>query len=102
MDKIKPLGDRVVVKLIEPDEKTQGGVILVNPADQREMIDGIIVEVGPGRSGETATGVITVPVNLKVGDKVLFAKSVGAQILLNKEKHRILRESDVIAVYESA
>lgn len=101
MEKIKPLGDRIIVKPIVPNEKTPGGVILMNPANQTETSEGIIIDIGPGRRGETASGVIEIPINLKVGDKVLFSKGVGAMVESNGEKHRIIRESDVIGVYET-
>jgi chaperonin GroES len=100
MEKVKPLGDRVLVKVNKVDEKTRGGVILVNPTSMQEMSEGVIIEVGPGRRAETAGGVVNINVNLNVGDRVLFAKNVGANITIGDEPHRILRETDIIAVHE--
>ena len=101
MQKILPLGDRVIVKVLKPSEKTKGGVILVNPGDHRAVCDGVITEVGPGRMAETIKGIENIPVNLKVGDSVMFSKGVGAEIKIDDVDYRVLHESDIIAVYET-
>lgn len=100
MKSIKPLGDRVIVKVIEPTEKTPGGVILLNPGNQQEVSEGVITDIGPGRTGETISGVVNIPIALSIGNKVLFAKSVGIPVVVNDEKYKVIHETDVIAVYE--
>jgi len=98
VEKIRPLGDRIVVKVIIPDEKTKGGVILLNPGSQQEMEEGIVTEVGPGRMMDNNVRNV---INLSVGEKVMYAKSVGAKIVIDEEQHKVLKEGDVIAAYVS-
>ena len=93
---IKPLGDRVVLKIIMPEEKSPGGVIMVNPEAQKEVEEGIVVEIGPGRQLDNGEHNI---IDMKVDDKVIYAKSVGTKIMLNDIPHKILVEGDVIAIY---
>ena len=96
MTKVKPLGDRVVVKVIAPDEKTKGGVLLLNPGQMQDMEEGTVVEVGPGRMMDNN---VRNTIDLKVGDKVMYAKSVGVKMTLDDVEHKVLKEGDVIAVY---
>ena len=95
-ERIRALGDRIIVKVIVPDEKTKGGVILLNPGNQQEMEEGIVIEVGPGRMMDNN---IKNVIDMKVGDKVMYAKSVGAKISIDDVQHKVLKEGDVIAVY---
>ena len=95
--KIKPLGDRVLVEVLEAEEKTKGGIILPDTAKQ-EKAEGKVVAVGSGKvldSGKVQ------PIEVKKGDKVLFGKWGGEDIEIDGKKHKILSEKDILAVYES-
>ncbi|HTL48781.1 MAG TPA: co-chaperone GroES [Verrucomicrobiae bacterium] len=94
--KIKPLGDRILVEILESEEKTRGGIILPDTAKE-EKSEGKVVAVGSGKvldSGKVQ------PVEVKKGDRVLFGKWGGDDITIDGKKHKILKESDVLAVYE--
>lgn len=91
---IKPLEDRVVVKPITEEERTKGGIVLPDTAKERPQ-EGEVMAVGPGRlldSGERA------PMDVKVGDKVIFAKYGGTEIKIDGEEYIILRQSDILAI----
>ncbi len=93
--KIKPLGDRVVIKMIEAQETTKSGIILAGSAKEQPQI-AQIVAVGPG-------GIVDgkeVKMELKVGDNVLISKYAGTQVKLDGEEYTILSQSDVLAVVE--
>lgn len=92
--KIKPLADRVVVKPSEPEEKTSGGIILPDTAKERPQ-QGKVVAVGPGRVTDNGT---KVPMEVKVGDTVLYGKYAGTEVLIDGEEHLIMRESDILAI----
>ena len=96
MSTVRPLGDRIIVKCIIPDEKTKGGVILLNPGNAQEMEEGIITEVGPGRLMDNNVHNV---IDLKVGEKVMFARQVGAKIMIDEVMHKVLKEGDIIAAY---
>ena len=93
--KIRPLGDRVVIKKVEAEEKTRSGIVLPGTAkEQPQMAE--VVEVGPG-------GLIDgkeVKMELKVGDKVIFSKYAGTEVKLDGQEYTILKQSDVLAVVE--
>jgi chaperonin GroES len=89
---LKPLGDRVVVEPLEQEEKTASGIILPETAKE-----GTIVAVGPGKVDESGK---RIPMDVKVGDVVLFAKYAGTEIKLDGKKILIFRESDVMAIVE--
>jgi chaperonin GroES len=91
---IKPLADRVVVEPIEQEEVTAGGIILPETAKEKPQ-QGKIVAAGPGRTDEKGK---RVDMEVKVGDKVLYAKYSGTEIKLDGKKLLILRESDILAV----
>ncbi len=91
--KISPLGDRVVIKASSKDEVTKSGIILPDTAKEKPQ-EGTIVAVGPGRLNEDGKRVAP---DVKVGDKVLFAKYAGTEIKIEGEEFLILRESDVMA-----
>ena len=95
--KLKPLGDRVVVEPSEQEEKTASGIILPETAKEKPQ-EGKIVAVGPGKFDET--GKKRLPIDVNVGDTVLFAKYAGTEIKLEDKKVLILRESDIMAVVE--
>ena len=88
---IKPLGDRVVIKKLEAEEKTQGGIILTSSAkEQPSVAEG--VAVGPGTKDE--------PMEVKVGEKVVFSKYGGTDIKYEGEEYTIMHQSDILAVIE--
>src|SRR5690606_33799861 len=91
-----PLGDRVVVKVIEEEEKTAGGILLPDTAKEKPQ-KGEVVAVGNGKlldNGERA------PLEVKAGDKVIFAKYGGTEVKVGGEEYLILRESDILAIAE--
>ena len=92
--KLKPLGDRVVVKPSPADEKTQGGIILPDTAKEKPVV-GEIVAVGPGRKSDEGK---LIPLELKVGDKVLYGKYSGTETTIDGKEYLIMRESDIFAV----
>lgn len=91
--KIEPLADRVAIKPTQREEVSKGGIILPDTAKEKPQ-EGKVVAVGPGRRGEDGK---VVPMELKVGDKVLFAKYAGTEVKLDDEEVLILRESDILA-----
>jgi chaperonin GroES len=91
---LKPLGDRVIVKPKEPEEVTKGGIILPDTAQEKPM-EGEVVAVGPGKVSDNGT---KIPMELKVGNKVLYGKYSGSEVKINDGEFLIMRESDVYAV----
>jgi chaperonin GroES len=91
--KIAPLADRVVVKALEESETMRGGLYIPDTAKEKPQ-QGEIVAVGPGRVEDGAK----VPMEVKVGDKVLYGKYSGTEVTIDGEQYLILRESDVLAV----
>lgn len=93
--KIRPLADRVVIKMVEAEEKTKSGIVLPGSAkEQPQMAE--IVEVGPG-------GIVDdkeIKMEVKVGDKVLFSKYAGTEVKLDGKEYTIIRQSDILAVVE--
>ncbi len=96
---LKPLGDRVVVKPIEKEEKTPSGIFLPDTAKDKPQ-QGKVVAVGPGRWNDK-TGE-RMPLDVKVGDTVIFAKYAGTEVKLDDTKYLIMSESDVLAVVEES
>jgi chaperonin GroES len=94
--KIRPLQDRVIVKRIPEEEKTKGGIIIPDAAKEKPQ-QGKIIAVGKGKVNDD--GKLT-PLDVKVGDKVLFAKYSGSEIKLDGEEHLIMREEDILGVLE--
>jgi chaperonin GroES len=92
--KIKPLADRVVIKPSEAEEKTKGGIILPDTAKEKPVV-GQIVAVGPGKVTEDGK---KVPMEVKVGDKVLYGKYSGTEVTIEGEQFLIMREADVFAI----
>ncbi len=92
--KIKPLGDRVVVRPVEAEEKTKGGIILPDTAKEKPVV-GEIVAAGPGRKSEDGK---IVSLDIKVGDKVLYGKYSGTETSIDGKEYLIMRESDIFAV----
>ncbi len=90
-----PLEDRVVVQVIEQEEKTSSGIVLPDTAKEKPQ-KGTIVAVGPGRYNEDGDELIPMPV--KKGDVVVFAKYAGTEIKLNGEDYMVMRASDLIGI----
>ena len=91
--KVAPLADRVVVKALEDTEQMRGGLFIPDTAKEKPQ-QGEIIAVGPGRFEKD----VRVPMELKVGDKVLYGKYSGTEVTIDHEQLLILRESDVLAV----
>ena len=91
---LRPLGDRVVVKPVDKEEKTKSGILLPETAKEKPQ-EGIVEAVGTGRILDTGT---KVPMELKVGDKVLYAKYAGNEFKLEEIEYLIISEKDVLAV----
>jgi chaperonin GroES len=92
----RPLHDRVVVKRIEPEEKTIGGIIIPDTAKKKPQ-QGEVIAVGPGGRDETGK---LIPIDLKVGDRVLFGKWSGTEVKLDGIEYLIMKESDIMGVLE--
>ncbi len=90
---IKPLGDRVVIKVMESEEMTKSGIVLPGTAKEKPM-QGEILAVG---SGELIEGK-RVPLELKIGDKVLYSKYAGTEVKIDGEEFLILKQNDVLAI----
>ena len=95
--KLRPLADRLVVEPLEQEERTSGGLYIPETAKEKPQ-RGVVLAVGPGSFKENSSE--RIPVDVKKGDKVLFAKYAGSDIKLNGTELKILRESDVLAVIE--
>jgi chaperonin GroES len=94
--KFRPLHDRVVVRRIEGDTKTAGGIIIPDTAKEKPQ-EGEVIAVGPG--GRDEAGKLT-PIDLKVGDRILFGKWSGTEVKIDGEELLIMKESDVMGVIE--
>jgi chaperonin GroES len=94
--KIRPLQDRIIVKRIEEEEKSKGGIIIPDTAKEKPQ-EGKVVAVGKGKINED--GKIT-PVDVKVNDRVLFGKYSGTEINIDGQEHLIMREEDILGVIE--
>jgi chaperonin GroES len=94
--KIRPLQDRVIVKRVEEEEKTKGGIIIPETAKEKPM-EGKVIAVGKGKVLED--GKIH-PLDVKAGDRVLFGKYAGTEVKIDGEEHLIMREDDILGVIE--
>jgi chaperonin GroES len=96
--KVRPLADRVLVKRLEDEvEKTKGGIIIPDTAKEKPQ-QGKVIAVGKGRKTEEGS---VVPLDVKVGDRILFGKYAGSEIKLDGEEHLIMREEDILGVLEA-
>jgi len=93
---IRPLGERVVVKPLPTEEVTKGGIVLPDTAKEKPQ-EGEVVAVGPGRLLDNGT---RVPIDLKVGDRILFSKYAGNEVKLDDVEYLIMREADILGVIE--
>lgn len=96
MDKIRPLGDRILVKRIKEEEKTKGGIIIPDTAKEKPQ-EGKVVAVGKGKKNEEGK---LITLEVKAGDRILFGKYSGSEIKLEGEEHLILREDDILGILE--
>jgi chaperonin GroES len=94
--KIRPLQDRVIVKRVDEETTSAGGIIIPDTANEKPQ-EGKVVSVGKGKVGEDGK---VQPLDVKRGDKILFGKYAGTEIKLDGEEHLILREDDILGVIE--
>jgi chaperonin GroES len=94
--KVRPLRDRIIVKRLEEEEKTKGGIIIPDTAKEKP-IEGRVIAIGDGRIKEDGT---KIPLDVKKGDRVLFAKYGGTEIKIDGEEHLMMREDDILAIIE--
>jgi chaperonin GroES len=91
---IRPLADRVVVKPMDPEKKREGGIIIPDTAKEKPM-QGKVVAVGPGKISDNGE---KIPMEVKVGDVVLYGKYSGTEVTIDDEEYLIMRESDIFAI----
>jgi chaperonin GroES len=94
--KFRPLHDRVLVRRVEQEEKTSGGIIIPDTAKEKPM-EGEVLTVGPGGRDESGK---LIPIDVKVGDRVLFGKWSGTEVRIEGEDLLIMKESDIMGVIE--
>src|SRR5689334_8213514 len=95
--KFRPLHDRMLVKRVEEEEKTKGGIIIPDTAKEKP-VEGKVIAVGSGKRLEDGK---TAALDVKAGDRILFGKYSGSEIKIDGEEHLILREEDVLGILES-
>jgi len=93
---LRPLGDRVLVKMVDAEATTKGGIILPDSAKE-ERAEGKVVAVGKGKVNDDGS---IIALEVKVGDMVLYGKYSGDEVKIDGDKHKILRESEILAVVE--
>ena len=94
--KIRPLNDRILIKRVEEEEKTKGGIIIPDSAKEKPA-EGIVVAAGNGKLNDKGE---RVALEVKAGDRVLFSKYGGTDVKLEGEDHLIMREDDILAIVE--
>jgi chaperonin GroES len=94
--KVRPLHDRLLVKRLEEEEMTKGGIIIPDTAKEKPQ-EGRVIAVGGGKVNEEGK---TVPMDVKKGDRILFSKYAGTEVNLDGEEHLIIREDDVLGILE--
>jgi len=94
--KIRPLQDRILVKRVEEEAKTKGGIIIPDSAKEKP-IEGIVVAVGKGKRDDNGK---LIELDVKKGDRVLFAKYAGTDVKINDEEHLVMREDDILGIIE--
>ncbi|MDD5761899.1 MAG: co-chaperone GroES [bacterium] len=92
--KVKPLQDRILIKRVEEEAKTKGGIIIPDSAKEKPQ-EGLVVAVGPGKVTDNGTRVTP---EVKAGDRILFGKYSGTDIKVDGVEHLILREDDILAI----
>ncbi len=94
--KLKPLGDRIVVKVLNQEETTKGGIVIPDTAKEKPQ-EGEVIAIGTGKVLENGQ---KLPLEVKIGDKVLFSKYGGTEVKVEGEEYLILSERDVLAILE--
>lgn len=94
--KVRPLGDRILVKREEPSETVRGGIIIPDTAKEKPQ-EGRVIEVGPGRLDDRGK---RIAMEVKKGNRILISKYAGTEVKIDGEEHIILREEDVLAIIE--
>jgi len=94
--KVRPLYDRLIVKRLEEEEKTKGGIIIPDTAKEKP-IEGKVIAVGKGKIKKDGT---KNPMEVEKGDRILFAKYAGTEVKIDGEEHLIMKEDDVLAIIE--
>lgn len=94
--KIRPLNDRLLVLRVEEEQKSRGGIIIPDTAKEKPM-EGKVIAVGPGKMGDDGK---RTPMEVKVGNRVLFSKYAGTEINIDDVEHLFMKEDDVLAVIE--
>jgi chaperonin GroES len=94
--KVKPLHDRLIIKTLEEEEKTKGGIIIPDTAKEKP-VEGKVIAVGAGRIKKDGT---KMPLEIKKGDRVLYAKYGGTEIKMDGEEYLMMKEDDILAVIE--
>lgn len=94
MAKVQPLGDRVLIRPLEAEEKTKGGIILPDTAKEKPQ-EGEVIAIGKGKVLESGK---TEPLEVKVGDKVLYGRYSGTEIKIDGEDYLIVRDEDILAI----
>ena len=94
--KIRPLQDRVIVKRLEEEEKTKGGIIIPDTAKEKPQ-EGKVIAVGKGKITDEGK---LIPLDVKAGDRILFGKYSGTEVKIEGEEHLIMREEDILGVIE--
>ena len=94
--KIRPLQDRILVKRVDEEAKTAGGIIIPDTAKEKPQ-EGKVVAAGNGKVGDDGN---LVPLEVKKGDRVLFSKYAGSEVNIENEEHLIIREEDVLGILE--
>jgi chaperonin GroES len=94
--RMRPLQDRVIVKRIEEEERTKGGIIIPDSAKEKPQ-EGRVVAVGPGRHEDGKV----IKLDVKAGDRILFSKYAGTEVKLDGDEHVIMREDDILGVIDS-
>jgi chaperonin GroES len=94
--KIRPLQDRVIVKRVEEESKTKGGIIIPDTAKEKPM-EGLVIAVGKGKTTEDGK---LVKLDVKAGDRILFSKYAGTEVKINGIEHLIMREDDILGIIE--
>jgi len=93
---VRPLHDRVLVKRVQEETKTAGGIIIPDTAKEKP-VEGIVVAVGPGKVLDNGTKITP---TVKAGNRVLFSKYAGAEVKISNEEHLIMREDDILGILE--
>jgi chaperonin GroES len=93
---IRPLHDRLIVKRLEEEEKTKGGIIIPDSAKEKP-IEGKVIAVGEGKLNKDGK---KIPLEVKKGDRILFARYAGSEVKIDGEEHMMMREDEVLAIIE--